>query len=296
MRHSARVLSAAALAGAALGAVVPSASADPTAAITPRSAVPGGTVTVSVSCDATGAAPPDFIDATSQGFEAGRARLLRVDATDDTRAQQPAVLYSGTARIPTGGSVGAVTEAAGREAVWGVDGWCPVAPGSRQKPWDASFTVARDRAGQQGEGPIQLPGNDQAGGASQPLAGPPADDPAQQPGSAQGDLPPQSNGRQGAAGPPAFGNPFPSPGRPQGDGQDQWGKQRGDDQDGRRGDRDEGSGPPVGVQHGAHAGEGGAFGESVPMQIAGGFLIALALAAAVHRLWRRGALGHGRTL
>jgi hypothetical protein len=63
MRRSARVLSAAALTGAALGAGAVSAVADPAADITPRSVAPGGTVTVSVSCDAVGGALPAFIDA-----------------------------------------------------------------------------------------------------------------------------------------------------------------------------------------------------------------------------------------
>ncbi|WP_426568044.1 hypothetical protein [Streptomyces canus] len=45
------------------------------------------------------------------------------------------------------------------------------------------------------------------------------------------------------------------------------------------------------VQHGVHAGAGGAFGDSVPALAAGGLLIAGALGAAVHRLCRRDPAG-----
>ncbi|MBV7694192.1 hypothetical protein [Streptomyces sp. TRM70350] len=41
------------------------------------------------------------------------------------------------------------------------------------------------------------------------------------------------------------------------------------------------------VEHGVHAGGGGAFSDSVPALVAGGLLIAGALGAAGHRLWRR---------
>ncbi|WP_367319846.1 hypothetical protein [Streptomyces sp. HUAS ZL42] len=42
--------------------------------------------------------------------------------------------------------------------------------------------------------------------------------------------------------------------------------------------------PAPAIQHGVHAGEGGAFTDSVPALVAGGLLIAGALGAAVHRL------------
>lgn len=44
---------------------------------------------------------------------------------------------------------------------------------------------------------------------------------------------------------------------------------------------------PAPVQRGSHAGEGGAFTDSVPAMVAGGLLVAGALGAAVHRLRRR---------
>ncbi|GAA3795317.1 hypothetical protein [Streptomyces chiangmaiensis] len=154
MRCSARVLSAA-VAGAALGAVAAPASADPAAHITPRSVAPGGLVTVSVSCAAAGSTLPEFIDAASRTFEEGKVRLTRADgygAGDGTgmRARSPnAVLYTGTARIPVGGTASGIAEAAGPDAEWGVDGRCPVTSGDREKPWNVSFTVTRDGPGGQ---------------------------------------------------------------------------------------------------------------------------------------------------
>ncbi|MEV6739541.1 hypothetical protein AB0N14_22450 [Streptomyces sp. NPDC051104] len=85
----------------------------------------------------------------------------------------------------------------------------------------------------------------------------------------------------------------------QGDGQVQGSGKQGDSQGKQatgkqQGDQGKQSGvqPPVGAQHGVHAGEGGAFTDSVPALAAGGLLIAGALGAAVHRLWGRGRSGH----
>ncbi|WP_326719668.1 hypothetical protein OHT59_09270 [Streptomyces sp. NBC_00243] len=178
MRRTARVLSATALAGIALGAAASAASADPAAEVTPGSVEPGGTVTISVTCDAIGGAPPDFIDAISQGFEEGKVQLRRVEGTDEGGAA--AAAYSGTARIPPGenpdsggapvgpDSGGAPVgpdsggsdagpdggsdagpdggAAVGPENEWGVDGVCPVAPGGREKQWNAKYTVSRGTA------------------------------------------------------------------------------------------------------------------------------------------------------
>ncbi|MER6123946.1 hypothetical protein ABT173_15065, partial [Streptomyces sp. NPDC001795] len=172
MRRSARVLSAAALAGAALGAVAPPAFADPSADVSPRSAAPGGEVTVSVTCDAVSGALPEFIEAVSQGFEGGKVRLNRADGNGGRgegtagraggvagrRRATTGVRYSGTARIPADGPVDTVAGLAGREAEWGVEGRCPVAPGSREMPWKASFSVSRDGSTRPGESPGKLQG------------------------------------------------------------------------------------------------------------------------------------------
>jgi hypothetical protein len=159
MRRTARVLSATALAGAALGAAASAAYADPAAEVTPGSVEPGGTVTISVTCDAISGAPPDHIEATSQGFEEGKVQLRRVTGNDETVA---GAAYSGTARIPTDGNDessgsgngggGETYDGGGNDAVtrpeseWGVDGACPGASGGREKQWTASYTVARGNA------------------------------------------------------------------------------------------------------------------------------------------------------
>ncbi|MEU6650820.1 hypothetical protein ABZ904_15535, partial [Streptomyces sp. NPDC046900] len=187
MRRSARVLSAAALAGSAVGFMAAPASAEPSAEITPHSAVPGGAVTVTVSCAMSGGAPPDFIEATSQGFEDGRVRLYRVDGDAIRARDSSSVLYSGVARIPDGGAVGDIAALAGRDAEWGVDGRCPVRPGGRVKPWSASFSVSRDRTeGRRGEEQGTLPGSRQAEGQARTQGSQKAMTEPQAPGGQQG--------------------------------------------------------------------------------------------------------------
>ncbi|MCT9006637.1 hypothetical protein [Streptomyces rhizosphaerihabitans] len=114
MRRTARVLYATALAGAALGAAVSGASADPAAEVSPGSVEPGGTVTITVTCDAIGGTPPDFIDASSQGFQEGKVQLHHVEGT----APNAAASYSGTAHISSGES-GAVPDTAADSATAG---------------------------------------------------------------------------------------------------------------------------------------------------------------------------------
>ncbi|MFD5628684.1 hypothetical protein [Streptomyces sp. NPDC127072] len=201
MRRTARVLSATALAGAAMGAAASAAFADPAAEVNPGSVVPGGSVTVSVTCDAIGGAPPDFIEAASEGFEDGKVQLRRVVGDGEGVA---GAAYSGTARIPPGGGRGEHPEnplegddAVGPESEWDVDGTCPVAPGGHEKQWSASYAVTREES------------------------------------AARDTVEPEH---------------------------------------------------PAPVRRGVHAGEGGAFTDSLPALIAGGTLIAGALGAAVYRL------------
>ncbi|MFI6488536.1 hypothetical protein [Streptomyces sp. NPDC050564] len=141
MRRTARALSATALAGAALGAAASAASADPAAEVSPGSVEPGGTVTVSVTCDGIEGSPPDFIDATSEGFEEGKVQLRRVESAGQSAAG--AAAYRGTARVPQGGDVDGGPGTVGAALEWGVDGACPGATGGRQQKWKASYTVAR---------------------------------------------------------------------------------------------------------------------------------------------------------
>ncbi|WP_055493806.1 hypothetical protein [Streptomyces sp. TP-A0356] len=287
MRCRARVLSAAALAGAAVGALAAPASADPSADVSPRSVAPGGTVTISVSCDAMGGTLPDTIEAASQGFEEGKIRLRRVDGIGGAGEGKAGVLYSGTARAPAAGSVGGGADPSGRDQEWGIDGRCPVAPSGRDKVWNASFTVSREGSGRQGEGDGRQPAKQQGEGDGRQQG----ETPGRLTGEGQGRPPREDDGRQ--------------PGKQQGEGQGKQqgegqGKQQGENQGGHQGKqqgesqgRQDGERPPVGSQHGVNAGEGGAFNESVPALVTGCVLIAGAFGAAVHRVWRRRPSGGG---
>ncbi|MBZ6282082.1 hypothetical protein [Streptomyces olivaceus] len=131
MRRTARALSAAVLAGAALGAcagpvaadpgvppppaepgvppppaepgepVAPPSAADPAAGeasarVSPADVAPGETVTVSVSCGPAGETAPATLDASSAAFDGGTVALRRVTG-DEATASGPS--YRGTARI-----------------------------------------------------------------------------------------------------------------------------------------------------------------------------------------------------
>ncbi|MCD7436839.1 hypothetical protein K4B79_01245 [Streptomyces lincolnensis] len=143
-RSSARVLSVAVLAGAVLGAAGPVALAEPAAEVSPSAVSPGGSVTVSVSCDPTGGTPPATMDATSQAFDTGTVKLQLVPGNDD-EVSGPA--YSGTARIAPAQNFEGEVDAVGRDSAWTVDGTCPVAPGGQGKQWSATFTVNRGSGG-----------------------------------------------------------------------------------------------------------------------------------------------------
>ncbi|NEC91578.1 hypothetical protein [Streptomyces sp. SID12501] len=144
MRRTARVLSAAALAGAALGAAASAVSADAAGEVSPSTVGPGGTVTVSVACDATGGTPPTSIDAHSQSFEQGTVQLQQVPGNDD---QVTGPAYSGTAKIAPAWSFEGDQNASAPAAEWSADGTCPGQAGSQGKAWKATFTVARDGTG-----------------------------------------------------------------------------------------------------------------------------------------------------
>ncbi|ELP68197.1 hypothetical protein ACKI1I_05265 [Streptomyces turgidiscabies] len=144
MRRTARVLSVAALAGAALGAAASAVSADAAGEVNPRTVGPGGTVTVSVACEATGGTPPASIDAHSQGFEQGTVQLQQVPGNDD---QVTGPAYSGTAKIAPAWSFEGDQNATAPAAEWSADGTCPGQAGGQGKAWKATFTVTRDGTG-----------------------------------------------------------------------------------------------------------------------------------------------------
>ncbi|MFI7136986.1 hypothetical protein ACIBQ5_04215 [Streptomyces massasporeus] len=139
MRRSLHTLSVAVLAGSALVGFAPAGFAEPAAEVSPATVQPGGTLTVSVSCDATGGPPPDTIDATSQAFDEGTVPLQRVTGNDD-EVSGPA--YRGTARIASAENFEGDPDAPGEDSAWSVEGTCPAAPGGEGATWSATFTVA----------------------------------------------------------------------------------------------------------------------------------------------------------
>ncbi|CCK26294.1 hypothetical protein BN159_1915 [Streptomyces davaonensis JCM 4913] len=205
MRRTVRLLSALALGGVVLGFCASAAFAEPSAEVSPSSTHPGGSVTVSVTCDPTGGPAPATLDATSQAFEEGTVALQKVGGKEDG-GHGPA--YRGTARIASAAELEGGVDSVGPDTAWTVDGTCPAAPGGQGKQWSATFTVAK------------------GGGTS----------------------------------------PRPCPPEPHRE-----------------------TCPPAVIQKGVHAGEGGAFTDSVPALVAGGVLIAGAAGGAVYRLRRKGA-------
>ncbi|MFI6851425.1 hypothetical protein [Streptomyces sp. NPDC050416] len=139
MRRTRHALFVAVLAGSALVGFVPVVAAEPAAEVSPATVEPGGTLTISVSCDPTGGPPPDSIDATSQAFDEGTVPLRKVTGNDD-EVSGPA--YRGTARIAPADNFEGDPDALGEDSAWTVDGTCPAAPGGEGKQWSATFTVA----------------------------------------------------------------------------------------------------------------------------------------------------------
>lgn len=265
MRSTARVLSVAALASATLGFAASAALADPGAEVSPSTVSPGGSVTVSVSCEATDGEAPATIDATSDAFDEGTVQLQRVPGADGTAAG-PA--YRGTARISSAEDFAAddgPDGAAAQDDAQTVDGTCPAAPGAQGKPWRATFH-ANHGGGASGGGAV--PGGD--GSAV------PGGDGSLVPGDEDSLVP----GGGGGAGVVPGGGDVPVV--PGGDGAD-------------RPCKEPSAGPcaDAPVQHGVEAGEGGTFTDSVPALVGGGILIAGALGAAVYRLCHRGSVLRG---
>ncbi|MFE0801726.1 hypothetical protein [Streptomyces sp. NPDC058812] len=142
MRRTARALSAAVLASAALGVSAGSVSADPgvprppvgtgepAAEVSPAAVTPGGTV--SVSCASTGGSAP---------------------ATGDDEATS-GTAYQGTARIAAAEDFESDPEAEGAEDAWTVDDACPEESGEGD-PWSTTMTVPEE--GEAGGGAVAPP-------------------------------------------------------------------------------------------------------------------------------------------
>ncbi|MFF7948501.1 hypothetical protein [Streptomyces griseorubiginosus] len=126
--------------GIALGGTAPSAFADPSAEVSPGSVQPGGSVTVSVSCDPGTGTPPATLDATSEAFETETVRLQLVPGNEDA-VTGPA--YSGTAQVSADQELQDGAGGVGPDSAWTVEGTCPTADRAPGKAWSATFTVIR---------------------------------------------------------------------------------------------------------------------------------------------------------
>ncbi|GHH88200.1 hypothetical protein [Streptomyces capitiformicae] len=254
MRRRAHVLSATALIGAVLGAAAPAAYAEPAAQVDPHDVAPGGTVTISVSCDPTGGPAPETIDASSQAFEQGTVKLQRVPGNDDP-AGGPS--YQGTATIAPAADFETGPDAKDAPTERDVDGTCPAPPGGEEKQWSATFTVSlHGNPHQPPHGPSHDPSNQFPHDPSNQF---PHDPSNQLPHDPSNQLP-HDPSHQPTHQPPHDPTHDPT---------------------------HHSTHHPAPVQRGVHAGSGGTFTDSVPALVAGGLLIAGAFGAAVHRLLRR---------
>ncbi|MER8012255.1 hypothetical protein [Streptomyces sp. NPDC094149] len=283
MRRTARVLSAAALAGAAVGLPATAAFADPASEVSPGTASPGGTVTVSVSCESTGGEAPPTIEATSQAFDEGTVQLQRVVGNDERAA---GVTYRGTARIASateledGGPAAVGPDAVAPENTSVPDAAAPDAVGPDAMGPDS---VTPDAADPDAVGPDKVPTDAAAPDVVGPDSRPP------------GSVGPGSVSPGGVTADSAWTVNGTCPAAPGGHGA-AWSatfkvdlgahasRKCGEQQ------RTDGCGTAP-VQRGVRAGEGGTFTDSVPALVAGGVLIAGALGAAAHRLRHRDSTG-----
>ncbi|MFE0863521.1 hypothetical protein ACFW5P_25420 [Streptomyces rochei] len=296
MRRTARALSTAVLASAALGVFAapapaqpgvpppPAGTGRPVAEVSPAGVTPGGTVTVSVTCAPSGGPAPATLDAASPAFDGGTVALRKVAAEAGT-SSGPA--YRGTARIAAAEDLTSEAQAAAPQETWTVDGACPEASGEEQ-PWSATMTAPEgpqtvpeepmtvpEEPMTAPEGPMTVP--------EEPMGVP--DEPMTAPGEGGGAVAPPCpaptapHGSAAGRGTPcATGSACPEPAAPHGGTSAPWGNCGG-----------------TTVEHGVHAGAGGTFTDSVPALAAGGVLIAAACGAAAHRLLRsrpRGEAGH----
>ncbi|MFJ4569281.1 hypothetical protein ACIP4U_37640 [Streptomyces caelestis] len=264
MRRTRHALSVAALAGSALVGLAPVVSAEPAAEVSPATVEPGGTFTISVSCDPTGGPPPDSIDATSQAFDEGTVPLRKVTGNDD-KVSGPA--YRGTARIAPAENFEGDPDALGEDSAWTVDGTCPAAPGGEGKQWSATFTVTH-------------------GGGHHKPSDQPSHTPSHQPSHRPTHKPCPDERHDETLGEQhdeALDEPL---GEQHDEALDEpLGEQHDEALDQPRHHPTEC--PEAVTPRGVRAGDGGAFTDSVPALVAGGVLIAGAFGAAVHRLRNR---------
>ncbi|MEU6543109.1 hypothetical protein [Streptomyces sp. NPDC046859] len=281
MRRTVRALSVAALAGAALGTGAQAALADPTAEVGPASVTPGGSVTVSVTCDPVDGAAPATLDAVSQAFEDGTVQLQRVSGGEGADAGP---VYRGAAQISPAENFEGDPDAAGPESDWTVDGTCPAAAGTEGSEWSAPLTVALEggAGGSGSEADTLAADSGEEEAAASTLTAPRETGEGGKGDHGGGDCSGSSWDGTGQWGDSGGGTSRPEVSG-SGTAEEKWkgGK--------TRPDPCETPAAPVdpAVPGGVKAGQGGVFTDSVPALVGGGVLIAGAAGGAVYRL-RRG--------
>lgn len=293
MRRTARALSVAALIGVVLGFAASAAWADPAAEVSPGSVSPGGSVTVSVSCDPLDGHAPTTIDATSQAFEEGTVQLKRVSGNDEKAA---GAAYSGTARVPPAANFEGDPDAVGTDSAWTVDGTCPAASGGEGKQWSATFTVTRDSGGGGkdsggGKGGSEGGKDGTEGGNEGTEGGKDGTEGGKEGTEGKDGTEGGKGGTEGAKDGTDSGSRRPcAESHPDGTGLDKSGPEPYAEETEAPWDKGEAHSEDCGsaaVEHGVQAGSGGTFTDSVPALVAGGVLIAGALGGAVYRLRRK---------
>lgn len=138
MRRTARALSLAAAVGTVLGVLAPTASADPSAEVSPGSAAPDGTVTVSVLCDPADGPPPKTIEATSEAFGEGAVELKQVTGGD---AEESGPTYRGTADLQDVRAAGGLDDARGTAGTGGDEALDEILEGASDETFDDDETA-----------------------------------------------------------------------------------------------------------------------------------------------------------
>lgn len=237
------------------------------ARVSPSDAGPGDTVTVSVSCGPTGGSAPASLDATSAAFEEGTVALRKV-ADDAGTASGPA--YRGTARIAA-----AEDFAAERPPADTTD------PGGATDPEGAANPEGATAPGSATDpGGVATDGEPSAGTEGWAETGDSAE--AGDDWTVDGACPDASGGEGGDPW-SATMSVLEESGAGAGAGAAQPACR--ESAAPRTGTSAHGT--PCGgatAEHGVRAGAGGTFGDSVPALVAGGVLIAGACGAAAHRL------------
>ncbi|MDQ0765164.1 hypothetical protein [Streptomyces canus] len=262
--------------GVTLGVAPPIAFAEPAAEVSPSSVQPGGSVTVSVSCDPGTGTPPATVDATSEAFETQTVRLQLVPGDDD-KVSGPA--YSGTARIAADQELQEGAGGVGPDSAWTVDGTCPTADRAPGPAWSATFTVARGPAADSSHRPCTEP-------RTEPRTEPqtePRTEPRTEP-QTEPRTEPQTEPRTEPRTEPQT-EPRTEP-RTEPQTEPRTEPRTEPQTEPRTEPRTESCDTAV-IQSPVHAGQGGSFTDSVPALAAGALLIAGAAAGAVHRLRRK---------